>query len=516
MSGLCGAEEGRETGFEIKTFEVTGNSIFSSDRLQEETALFSGPGKTAADVEKARDAVEKFYHDAGYPAVIVNIPEQTLKDGVVRLQVIESRIGRVTITGNRYFTMEKIRSELPSLSSGRFLYMPSVQSEIARLNRNPDFKVDPLMSPGQEFGTIDIELKVDDRLPLHGYLEINNRHSSDTSQFRLNGMLRYDNLWQKEHSLSIQYQTAPLKPSEVEVFGGSYSLPAPWNEDHQLALFGIVSDSNTVTFGEGFTMIGKGQIFGVRYVISLPQYKLYAHNITMGLDYKHSYQLANMLGSSEPTTTLVNYMPLTFSYNASLPDEWGGATQFSAGLNMTFRGLVSDEAEFEVARYKARAGYLYATFGIQRSQKLPWGMGLFAKVDGQVADQPLISNEQYSGGGMESVRAYLESEAMGDNAAHGTLEVSFPDPAEKFMPANLIPKGFQMSPFLFYDVARLITIDPLPGQDRAVTLSGPGVGVRGSLTKYFEYEMDWAIALHTTDKTHRDDQRIYVKLRGVL
>ncbi len=515
VPGIC-AGEGGETSFEIRSFEMTGNTIFPADKLQGVVLPFTGKGKTAADVEHARDALEKLYHDAGYPAVLVNIPEQTLQGGVVKLQVIESRIGRVTVTGNRYFTMEKVMNDLPSLAPGRILYLPKVQEEIGRLNRNQDIKVDPVMSPGTAFGTIDVELKVQDQLPLHGYLELNNRASPDTTALRLNAMIRYDNLWQQDHSLSLQYQMAPESLKQVEVVGFSYALPAPWNKDHQLALYGIWSDSNTA-FGEGFTVVGKGQIFGARYVIPLPGYKLYAHNITIGLDYKHFNNAVGFTNASGVTTnTPVTYMPLSFSYNASLPDEQGGVTQFSGGLNMAFRGIVSDENDFEQKRYKATASYIYASAGVQRTQKLPLGMSLFAKVDGQVADQPLIDNEEYVAGGMTSVRGYLESEGTGDNAVHGTLEVSFPDPLKGAVPENWITKRLQMSPFIFYDVAELITQDPLPNQYSGSLLEGAGAGLRGAMTKSFEYELDWATALSSTTNTKSGAERVYFKVRAVF
>ncbi len=512
MSEICVAADEGDTGFGINAIEVTGNSIFQANILRDIVAPFTGSGKTAADVENARDAIEKFYHEAGYPAVMVNIPEQTLKDGIVKLQVIESRIGRVKITGNRYFTMEKVMKDLPSLSPGSILYLPKVQKEIGRLNRNQDFKVDPIMSPGKELGTIDVELKVEDRLPLHGYLELNNRASHDTSKLRLNGMFRYDNLWQKEHSLALQYQTAPQDTKEVEVAGGTYALPAPWNGDHQLALYVIWSDSDTA-FGEGFRVIGKGEMLGIRYVLPLPQYRLYSHNTTLGLDYKHFDQAIGFTSESGETThTPISYLPLSFSYSAFLPDEWGGMTQFSGGLNLSLRGVVSDEREFELKRYKATAGYLYATAGVQRTQKLPMGINLILKIDGQVSDQPLIDNEQYTAGGMESVRGYMESEAAGDDAVHGTLEVSFPDPLERFGTG----RWHQVSPFLFYDMAQLVIIEPLPGQDKSIKLAGAGVGIRGSVTKNLEYELDWASALDKTDRTERNDQRIYFKVKALL
>jgi hemolysin activation/secretion protein len=508
---LHAAEQTGETGFEIKAFEILGNSIFPSDKLQKEVRPFTGPGKTASDVEKARDALEKLYHDSGYPTVLVNIPAQTLKKGVVSLQVIESRIGLVKITGNRYFTREKMMKDLPSFTPGSILYLPKVQQEIARLNRNQDLKVEPGISPGKEPGTIDVELKVEDHLPLHGYLELSNRASHDTSELRLNAVLRYDNLWQKEHSIALQYQTAPLKPKEVQVAGFSYVLPSPLHNDHQLALYGIWSDSKTA-FGDGFNVVGKGQIFGVRYIVPLPPYKLYAHNITLGLDYKHFNQSIGFTKEGSGTThTPISYLPLSLSYGASLPDEYGGVTQFNSALNLSFRGIVSDENEFELKRYKATANYIYLTMGIQRSQKLFWGMGLLAKVDLQVSDQPLIDNEEYNAGGMDSVRGYRESEAAGDSAVHGTLEVTFPDPFEK----SGTGKWFQLSPFLFYDMAHLSVKDPLPDQKGSINLQGIGAGLRGSM-KHMEYEIDWSMAMNSTDRTESNDQRVYFRVKAIF
>jgi hemolysin activation/secretion protein len=126
-----------------------------------------------------------------------------------------------------------------------------------------------------------------------------------------------------------------------------------------------------------------------------------------------------------------------------------------------------------------------------------------------VADGPLIDNEQYAAGGMESVRGYKESEALGDNALHGTVELSLPDPLRRFG----FGKWFQMSPYLFYDFAALVVKDPLPGQDRDIALMGAGAGFRGSITRYLEYECDWAMALRSTDLTEKYDDQFYFRLK---
>ena len=156
-----------------------------------------GPDKKASDVETARDTLEKLYHSKGYPTVLVSIPEQRVQEGIIRLDVTESKVAKVATVGNRYVTSEKILSSLPSMKPGEVLYTPEVQKEISKANENADVKVTPSLSQGNEAGTVDVDLKVEDTLPLHASLEISNRYSPDTTPLRLNAVIHYDNLWQR-------------------------------------------------------------------------------------------------------------------------------------------------------------------------------------------------------------------------------------------------------------------------------------------------------------------------------
>jgi hemolysin activation/secretion protein len=181
-----------------------------------------------------------------------------------------------------------------------------------------------------------------------------------------------------------------------------------------------------------------------------------------------------------------------------------GATQFSGGLNMVFRGLVTDEEQFATKRYKSTGDYLYVTAGVERLQKLPADFGIFLKLDGQISDQPLISNEQYAAGGMVSVRGYKESEVLGDNALHGMAEFLAPDLAA------LAGMGgrLRVIPYAFYDFAMLKILEALPGQVDSSNIHATGVGIRGGYSTYFEYEVDLAVPLATTSNTQRGDVRI--------
>ena len=70
--------------FEINEFRVEGNTLFSTDRITDLLDDLTGSDRSAADVEQARDTLERFYHDAGYPTVMVNIPEQSAEGGELR------------------------------------------------------------------------------------------------------------------------------------------------------------------------------------------------------------------------------------------------------------------------------------------------------------------------------------------------------------------------------------------------------------------------------------------------
>ncbi len=493
--------------FDINAFEVYDNTVLSEDEVREALEGLMGEQKTVADVEKARDALEKYYHKKGYISVSVNIPEQSVDEGTVKLQVIENRVGKVTVTDNRYYTRERLLKDLPSLCPGEILFGPRIEKEINKLNSTEDLKVTPILMPGKEPGTVDVELKVADKPALHGSLELSNNYSPNTTPLRLNAVIHYDNLWQAGHTVSLQYQMSPNDTNQVEVFAGSYVLPVPWRPDDRFALYGVLSNSNSA-FGEGFHTVGNGDIIGGRYVVSLPTYKSYAQAVTIGFDYK-DFKDATGLGLNSSIKTPVSYLPLSFAYSSSLTDKWG-LTVFSSGLNMVFRGLYTNQEEFENKRFQGEGNYLYATAGVERSQKLPGNTKLYVKVDGQLSDQPLINNEQYAAGGIDSVRGYKLAESLGDNAIHSTAEFSAPELIE----LTGLTNAFKLTPYIFFDYADLRVLNPLPSQQENIEIYSSGSGVRGNCMKWLEYDVGVALALVGTTYTERDTVTAYFKVKS--
>src|SRR5262249_49854475 len=171
--------------FDVLEFQVEGNTVLDARVIERTVYPFLGPDKTIEDVERARAALEQAYRQAGYGAALVDIPEQRVADGVVRLHVTESQVARTRVQGARYYSQGRILAQTPALKEGEPLNFPAVQKQVGALNDRPDRRVVPVLRPGSKFGTTEVDLNVDDRLPLHGNVELNNYYSPNTTELRL-------------------------------------------------------------------------------------------------------------------------------------------------------------------------------------------------------------------------------------------------------------------------------------------------------------------------------------------
>jgi hypothetical protein len=83
--------------FDIKSYQVEGNTLIEADKLESILAPFTGSGRDFGAVQEALEALENAYRKRGFSTVLVTLPEQELESGVVRLKVNENRLGKINI-----------------------------------------------------------------------------------------------------------------------------------------------------------------------------------------------------------------------------------------------------------------------------------------------------------------------------------------------------------------------------------------------------------------------------------
>jgi hemolysin activation/secretion protein len=483
---------------DIWEYRVSGNTRLEPQQVEKAVYPYLGPQRTIQDIENATLALEKIYHEAGYKTVLVNIPEQDVDQGIVLLEVIEGSIGRVRISGSRYFSLGRIREKLPALQPGEVPNLPELQEQLSALNQaSKDRTITPVMRAGRTPGTMDIELVVEDQFPLHGGITLNNRDTQDTTALRASASLQYDNLWQKEHSLSLLAQTSPEDTDEVKVFSGTYVMRLPDDRTY-LALYGVKTDSDVAT-ADNLSVLGDGTILGARLIFPLPATETRLQSLTLGVDYKDFNNGA--MGSQVP----ISYVNWSAKYSRTHLGT-DSRTGYGVGVNFGLRGIGNTDEEFAAKRTGGKPSYAALQLEADHLVKVAGDYGLFASVKGQLASGALVDNEQFGAGGVSTVRGYYESQQLGDHALQARLELRTPTLSE------LYPEYISNLHFLaFIDAAKLWLRDAVGGPDE-FELAGAGLGLRLDFLESFTGAFDWAWALKDDNTIESGDSRAHFSL----
>ncbi len=471
---------------------MEGNTVLGEQAIDDAVYPFEGPDKTVSDIEAARAALEKAYQSRGFQTVYVVIPQQTVKGGVVRLKAVETKIGAVAIKGQNWSAPGEVKDQLPSLTSGAVPNLNNLNNELTALNsQSTDRQVTPQMHQGKAPDTIDVDLEVKDHLAVHGGLEINNKFSRDTTHLRLQANAEYDDLWGMGHSLSGLYSVAPQNPADGEVYALTYSAPVP-DSDVKLSLTGLRSNSNVATLGST-DVLGRGWSATLSATKSLGSLGDYFHYVQASLAYKRftdtiSLTSASTTGSGNTTTTdkaPITYYPFSLSYVSSWRDAVNQAS-LNVGMTFSLRGLGSDQPTFDYARYKADGDFVYFRGALSWQRTLPFDFEAYGELDGQLANRPLVSNEQFSIGGDGSVRGYLQSEGLGDDGYRTSVELRSPNlgPFIASWVNDLRVVGF-------FDTAEAWLLDPLPNQQSTFRMSSFGPGMTGEVFDHFYGSFYW-------------------------
>lgn len=502
--------EPEQPRFDVWEIQIEGSDLIPATAIERAVYPHLGENRSIDDVEAARAAVEAAFRAAGYATVLVNIPEQDVENGVVRLEVLEGRVARLRVVGSRYFSLGRIKAGVPALASGASPNLPEVQKQLAALNKQSgDRKISPVLKPGKLPGTVDVDLKVEDTLPLHGSLELNDDTIRNTTRLRLNGAVRYDNLWQREHSAGFSFQLTPEDPSEVKVFSGTYLFrPEIW--DLLVVLYGVKSASDVTALGSsggGVGVIGNGIIAGARVIKPLPAVGSVFHNLTVGIDYKDFADTVSPVGGSGFETP-ISYTKFNVGYGGFVLGE-ARTIRFNLDGSFGVRGLGNTLKEFSNKRFQAKPNYVYLRGDGAWEGALPgslWpGAQLLVEFAGQVSSGPIIGNEQFSLGGAGDVRGYFATQGLVDQGVTARLELATPSLIADL--DSIWLTGLRLVTFVEAGHGRIV--DPLPGQDEALSLASTGLGLRMNTPHGLSSRIDWAVPLIENSEIEAFESRVH-------
>jgi hemolysin activation/secretion protein len=492
------------TRFDITRFEVDGNTLLPPQTLAALLQPFTGSKRDFGDVQRALEALEGAYHARGFSVVQVALPEQELNGGVVRLHVIETRLGKLRVEGNQTFGEQNIRNSLPGLREGQTPNTAQVSSSLKLANENPAKKTTLQLQSGERDDEIDAVLKVHDDKRWRIGASLDNSGNSSTGDTRLTVQYLNANVADRDQVLSLQYTTTVEKPNKVSVYGAGYHIPLYALGD-SVDLFASYSDvdSGTVTAGIfNLQVSGKGTVAGARYNHNLRRVGDYESRVVYGFDYK-AYQNNVMLQNIQLGNDITVH-PVSVAYGGAwtLPNA---STDFNvAVLHNIAGGDRGGSADFNRVRTGASAGYNILRVNASYSRALPKDWQLRFAVSGQYTNDMLVPGEQFGAGGATSVRGFDEREIANDRGELVSAEVYTP---------NLCGSvAAQCRALAFYDTAHVSRNHPLPGELAQASIGSVGLGFRMAGGNNWTLQLDAARVIDSGLIRTAGDSRVHVKL----
>lgn len=471
-------------------------SPVSDAALRGAGAPWSGAPLDIATVRCVGLAMERTFRDAGYPYTRVSAPPQRVDGGLVRYQIVEGWVERVTPSGDnaraRLQAHRRLRRLEASADPGP-VALRAVERAAALLDEAPGLVARMAITRGGEdrTGAIRIVAQAEPK-PRNLIFNLNNFGADELGRsgasmlFTTPGRAPLgDELTLSAYTtLDIREQRAARATYERGLSAGglvaaieiAYGEAEPGGEVRVLgaaaeSLSGRVALSHPVWLGRrtrvravaGLDAADQtGELFGGQVSLSDDA----TRNLFVGLEGEGA------LGCTRFTTT---------------PDGacWRIAGEIEARQGLDGLGA-SREGDERLARPFAdpQANVFRAAAEIE-TPRGPGGVRGRLQLIGQAADAPLMAYEEFNLGNYTGVRGYDPGAVAGDSGLAGAFELIGPE---------FRVRRFGMEPFAFFDAGRVWNEDP--GAPNGRYVSSYGAGVRLNADRLVRFEAMWASPLH--------------------
>jgi len=446
--------------FKLNDIVIEGSSLYSEDQLR---YLFESLIKKEIlleDVRGVADKLELKYRERGYFLARVFIPPQQVKNGIVKIQVIEGYIASVLVEGANDELRANIKNRLTPLLDKKPIDLPSLERALLLLNDLPGIRGSGLLRAGQEFGSTDLVVQLD-YMGSSGVVSANNQSSKAlgpvilSSAYQLRGLLTLSDeltvqlgMSSEGHELvtdSLRYQLPIGHEGFIASLGVISSIAKPGANFAALALQSNVLSSN----------------LSARYpLIRSRSVSVYAE---LGTNYVNSR-------TSSQGIPLFQENYLTHTAGLQLVDV-------KSALGITQMGFAISKASSVNSLLPSTDNYdphlRKFTYSLHHLVSFENGLYSQADIQGQWSLKPLLSGERIAFGGGGIGKGLDPSTIVGDRGAGSSVEAGWSH-------MSVIPWGNypgQIQIFGFHDNAttKTLSTDSSTGTDTNIQTSGIGL-----------------------------------------
>lgn len=476
-----------------KGFKFTGNTVYKNDVLQ--TVLKEDIGKEVdfEGLTEVADKIKAFYRSKGYFLAVAVLPKQEIEDGVVTIEVLEGRIGKIEyapVPKGAALSERQFKGMIAArLKEGDLITENSLERPLLQLRDLPGVEVRSTINPGDSPGTANITLEMvppKDVRKWNGTYELDNSGNRFAGEYRASVKANLNAPLGIGDTLSI---SGTLAEKPTNVFGRAGYLVPFGNSGTRV---GANISYLDYALGKEFKSLDvKGSARVTELVAVHPFIRTKEYNLVGQFGLEKKGLVDKQLGVPDQEKDI---HALKFQLNGDLRGD-GNVNTASVDLilgNLKFRDAEQLTDDQSPNGFHTAGRFAKINFSFNRLQQFSPRLEAMFSVTGQLASKNLTSAEKFTLGGANRVRGYPAGEAGGDQGFVASAELRYALPEYRL--AEAIPTLTAFYDFGLVkrnrDLGHAALADPNSSNTR--TLQAIGVGFKLGVPDEFLLRSDLA------------------------
>ena len=451
----------------IDKLEISNSKIFSDSEMTEIKQLIENKDVTAEDINNFVKIINEQY--AKKNIITARATLESLKDGILKIELMEAKIGKISVQGNKFNRKWFLKKQISSNPSD-VLNIQKLENDLKIFNKNArSIKLSAKLQPGEEYGTTDIILNAEEKFPYHFSASWDSFGRETTGLLRGGLMVSTDSLFGFQDRLAAAIN---MSRSAISPFV-DYSVPI--NRKGTRIGGSYMFGNSKITSGEyqNFDLTADTHVFSTYITHPLIESQKGSLSLKASANFKNS--TADIGGFQYTNFKDYNIaVGLNGRYNFKNSLLFGSLTSTNGIIH---DDMISDSMYFT----KVNADGYYIHY-------LPKNIIATIRAGGQYTPQDIPFVEQYQIGGMSSIRGYSESLLLGTSSYFASLEMLFPLP---FLPEEIKIPFKENATFRMRDAVKLAVFMDNGAVFHNNTnskstdfLSSVGAGIRVAFSKY--------------------------------
>jgi hemolysin activation/secretion protein len=471
----------------IKRINLDGNTIFLDQDLGIYFTSLLGKEVSLASLYEIAEKITNHYRKEGYVLATAFIPEQELRNGLIKIKIVEGFISKINLEGD--FERTKIIDNIiDKIYNIKPFNIKQFERYMLLLNELPGVAARAVLKKQKttemNFGGIDLDILFSKEKGKLG-LGLNNSITKYIGNFLTQFNFEQPNLGLNNHTLSVGISVTDRTSN-----------------------FRLINLSDKITINsEGTSLFLEGSAVKMKPGRQLRAQEIKVNSESASLNLSHPFIRSRVknftpyIGFSinnsrtEALSFLLNkdrLRSLNIGANYDFFDSLKGASLINASVS---RGLDVLESSKKGSQFLSKEHgvikFTKANFRVARMQNILDNVNLYLSLNSQHTHDTLLSSEMFSVGGANIGKGYDPSAVTGDNGYAFTTELRYKVPTISLLDSEA---------FCFYDYGKAWNKrKPTPKNPLAISY---GAGLRVNIGQHSSAKL--IIAQPTTAKVFSD------------